>query len=725
MKYKNASANHIDSTDEVIVRKIIFRNEENGWSVIWAVNKNGNSYTMVGCFPFVANGCWFRINGQFISHPTYGHQFKVLSHEEIGFKDKASLKIYLFNLLGSEVLAQKIVAEFGLEALNVMDQAPETVKTIRGISDEEAATIAFTWQKSRYIHKISNNLSQYGINIEQAYKIYNKYGHSALDEINNNPYCICNIIGIPFDLGDAIALQRGLSPGDPVRLRALVYFALVRTAQDGHTVVNSSTLDPYISSLSSTTRAPVTVSAKQRGDALAELVEEQKVVIEGNQIYLRTLKEAESFISDQMLRRVGLPPVQDLAPDMTNFDKELDDSQKIALEKCLKSRICILTGAAGTGKTTISKAILDTWQQNAINFAACCPTGIGTKQIELKTGHKAKTIHRTFKFFPLEEIDNFIYKPELQLTNRDAILIDELSMVDIPLFCGMLSALPEDIRIIMVGDFEQLPSVGPGNLLQDLIESGQIPVAHLKKPHRSAENSSIISNANLIREGKPVTLPRPNNYNGEDMLMVVKNDKDSMLNTIKQLMEGFIKSKGYTYDDVQILCPLRKTDMGSVELNKALQEFFNPGPYEATMGNSNFAFHVGDRIIQIENNYEKEIYNGDTGKVEDIGHGVLYGRFLDYLEDMKYSKGEMSQLELSNCLTIHKSQGSEFPVVIVLCHQCFGRMLRRRVYYTGVTRAQELCIIVGQESALREAIANDKETPRMTKLKTLLEAGKT
>lgn len=718
----------IDSNDQVIVRKVIYRNDENGWSVVWVVNKSGNSYTMVGTFPFLANGCWYDISGQFIEHPQYGHQFKVITHDEVGFKDKGSLKIYLYNLLGSEAAAHRIVSQFGLDAVSILDKNPELLSGISGIADDEAKFITSTWQRSRYVHKISNCLSQYGIDIYMAYKIYNKYGLSSLNEIEEDPYCICKIKGIPFDTGDSIALERGLGPSDEIRVKAIVYFALVKTANEGHTYVTASILDTYISSLAKSTQAPIIITPKARGDSLKTLVEDGLVYIEeepngDHSIYLKALHDAEAFIAHQMNKRVNLPVISSLEPDFSSFDKELDASQDVALRQCLNNRICILTGNAGSGKTTISKLILDTWKKNNINFIACCPTGIGTKQIEMKTGHPAQTIHRSFKFFPLEDIDTFSYEPQVQLINKDAILIDELSMTDIPLFSGILAGLPENIRIVMVGDPEQLPSVGPGSLLNDLIESGKIPVAKLTEPHRAAKDSLIIKNANLIREGKQVEIPRPNEYNNEDMLFVVKNSKESIVETIQNLISGFLDKKGYKLDDIQILSPMRKTDFGTLELNKEFQEFFNPNKSGYSISNSNFSFFEGDRIIQIDNNYDNDVYNGDIGKIYSVDDNIACISFYNLLNILEYGKSDINQIELSNCLTIHKYQGAESPVVILLCHNNFGRMLRRKIYYTGVTRAQKLCIIVGQESALKEAISNDRERKRLTSLNRRLMQG--
>lgn len=719
----------IINSDEVVVKKIIFRNEQNGWSVAWVISKQNKKYTMVGTFPFVAVGCWYSIQGQFVNHPTYGPQFKVLMYDEVGFKDKSSIRLYIYNLLGSEFIANKIISKFGMDAIEILDKQSERLSELDGVTDDEVANLSFLWQQSRYVHKIHNNLSQYGINIEQSYLIYNCYGHSSLDMIEKDPYCICRIQDIPFSIGDSIFLSSGASPTDSVRVRAIVYFALVSTASSGHCYIILSDFDPYVSMMSKSTQAPVIISPSMRADAISELAEMNMVVCDNesdkNIIYIKDLKDAEEFIAEQLIKRINLSKLEYIEPDMSSFDKELDESQKRAIEICLSNRISILTGSAGSGKTSISKIIMDSWNKNGINFVACCPTGMGTKQIEIKTDYRAKTIHRTFKFFPLEYIDLFKYEPKIILSGRKAILIDEISMVDIPLFRGLLCGLPEDIRIVMVGDPEQLPSVGPGNLLQDMIKSGKIPVAELTEPHRTSKDSTITENANFVRQGKIPNIPRIKEYSGGDMIFISKNKKEDILYAIKQITDSFLSKKGYSKKDIQILSPMRRYDMGSVELNNDLQEFFNPGPHTNEMGNHKTAFHENDRVIQIKNNYDKEVYNGDVGQVSSMDKKYMSIDFQNIEDEIEYSKNEMYQLELANVLSISKSQGTEYPVVILLCHENFGRMLRRKVYYTGITRAQEMCIIIGQESAFRNAIANDKEDVRYSSLcKRIINYGK-
>lgn len=710
-----------------VLEKIVFKNPDSGYMVGRIRLEDDELVTVVGKVFELQCGEELEIQGSWIVNKTYGKQFeikKVKTHTP-------STTVGIENYLGSGLIkgvgpatAKKIVERFGKKTLDILDDDPGKLSSIEGIGQKRIKQIIKSWQKHKKIREVMIFLQSYGISSTYSSKIYNTYGENAVSVIKINPYRLAeDIFGIGFKTADDIARKAGIPEDSIFRVKAGIIYLLHRAEDNGHCFLPAEEI--------------LTVSADFLGadlstinNATSELQEEGKIIIvkdgEGNKIYLSSLYRSEVFVSKKILELTGVDDNKDnrtgreslygrLISEMADAGGiSLDAIQVNAIIMALTERIMIITGSPGTGKSTILNFIIKILDREKKKFMMAAPTGRASKRMTETTGRESKTIHRLLNFNP--KLNKFL-KDEDNPINADTIIIDEASMLDIRLMRNLLSAIKSDSSLIFVGDIDQLPSVGPGYVLGDIIKSGTVPVCELKKIYRQEGQSQIIRNAHKVRDGQ---FPYIKNRDSEDFFFLEKNDPEETVNLILYLLANKIPSS-FGMDplnDVQVLVPTNKGVCGVINLNSRIQKILNPG--SAGLLHGNRCFRVGDKVIQLKNNYNKDIYNGDIGIITRIDMelkeaGIDYdGRKVDY------SFYEMDEINHSYAISIHKSQGSEFKCVIIPLLTSHYMLLQRNLLYTALTRARELAILVGSKKAIGMAVNKNIVEKRYTNLKELI-----
>ena len=711
-----------------VLEKIVFKNPDSGYMVGRIRTGDDELVTVVGKVFELQCGEELEIQGSWIVNKKYGKQFeitKVKAHTP-------STTVGIENYLGSglikgvgPVMAKKIVEKFGKKTLDVLDDDPEKLSGIEGIGQKRIKQIIKSWQKHKNIREVMIFLQSYGISSNYSAKIYNTYGENTVSVIKINPYRLAeDIFGIGFKIADDIALKVGIPKDSIFRIKAGIIYLLHRAEDNGHCFLPAEEI--------------LTVSSDFLGadlsiinNAIGELQEEEKIIIvkdgEGNKIYLSSLYHSEVFVSKKILELSDTDDNKDnqtgreslyrrLINEMADADGILlDEIQVNAIIMALTERIMIITGSPGTGKSTILNFIIKILEREKKKFMMAAPTGRASKRMTETTGRESKTIHRLLNFNP--KLNKFL-KNEDNPIDADIIIIDEASMLDIRLMRNLLSAIKIDSSLIFVGDIDQLPSVGPGYVLGDLIRSGTVPVCELKKIYRQEGQSQIIRNAHKVRDGQ---FPYIKNKDSEDFFFLEKNDPEEAVNLILHLLSNKIPSS-FGMDplkDVQVLVPTNKGVCGVINLNSRIQEMLNPGSTGLLHGNR--WFRVGDKVIQLKNNYNKDIYNGDIGIITSIDM-ELKEASIDYDgRKVDYSFYEMDEINHSYAISIHKSQGSEFKCVIIPLLTSHYMLLQRNLLYTALTRARELAILVGSKKAIGMAVNKNIVEKRYTSLKELIQ----
>lgn len=711
-----------------VLEKIVFKNPDSGYMVGRIRTGDDELVTVVGKVFELQCGEELEIQGSWIVNKKYGKQFeitKVKAHTP-------STTVGIENYLGSglikgvgPVMAKKIVEKFGKKTLDVLDDDPEKLSGIEGIGQKRIKQIIKSWQKHKNIREVMIFLQSYGISSNYSAKIYNTYGENTVSVIKINPYRLAeDIFGIGFKIADDIALKVGIPKDSIFRIKAGIIYLLHRAEDNGHCFLPAEEI--------------LTVSSDFLGadlsiinNAIGELQEEEKIIIvkdgEGNKIYLSSLYHSEVFVSKKILELSDIDDNKDnltgreslyrrLINEMADADGILlDEIQVNAIIMALTERIMIITGSPGTGKSTILNFIIKILEREKKKFMMAAPTGRASKRMTETTGRESKTIHRLLNFNP--KLNKFL-KNEDNPIDADIIIIDEASMLDIRLMRNLLSAIKIDSSLIFVGDIDQLPSVGPGYVLGDLIRSGTVPVCELKKIYRQEGQSQIIRNAHKVRDGQ---FPYIKNKDSEDFFFLEKNDPEEAVNLILHLLSNKIPSS-FGMDplkDVQVLVPTNKGVCGVINLNSRIQEMLNPGSTGLLHGNR--WFRVGDKVIQLKNNYNKDIYNGDIGIITSIDM-ELKEASIDYDgRKVDYSFYEMDEINHSYAISIHKSQGSEFKCVIIPLLTSHYMLLQRNLLYTALTRARELAILVGSKKAIGMAVNKNIVEKRYTSLKELIQ----
>ena len=721
------------TTREGTVRSVIFQNEENGYTVLRLVTEEGELITVVGCVPCAAPGEHLGVSGAWETHPQHGTQLRAEEVERRLPEDAEELISYL----GSGICkglgpatARRLVERFGAETADVISSQPEKLSLIKGITARRAMEISESFRRHMGLRRLMAFLAQYGLPPVLAIRLRQIYGDGALDAIRRDPYLLsADAGGLPFSAADEIAMSMGFSARSPERLRSALLFELSHNEGNGHVFLPRPKL--------------LAATAQLLGDedgveeALDTLIDEGKVFFETvanvEACYLLRLHEAEDYACRKLLNL--LSATADVSSRAGKTVDEIEKSQGItyaplqrkAVELAAEHGVLILTGGPGTGKTTTVRGIVSLFERMGLAIVLAAPTGRAAQRLGELTGREAQTVHRLLGMSWNEATHEVTFtKGEKEPLEADAVIVDEMSMVDLPLFAALLRALRPGTRLVMVGDADQLPSVGPGNVFSDLIRSGRVETVFLREVFRQAERSAIIRNAHAVNAGEP---PRLQNDQG-DFYFLCRRDAQRAVSTVVELCQSRLPEKmGIPVGDIQVLTPTRKGPAGTENLNRLLQEALNPqkpGQPEVRWGDR--VYRPGDRVMQTRNDYdilwEKEdgtvgsgVFNGDVGHVQAIDPA---GEWLAILyEDRKalYSLEMLSEIDLAYAQTVHKAQGSEYPCVVLCAMPSAPGLMVRGVLYTALTRARELLILVGDDAAVREMAANDRRARRYSGLR--------
>lgn len=715
---------------EGTLERLTFQNEENGYTVARLIPKGRTQeVTVVGALTGVNVGELLHLEGIWTSHPQYGRQFEVRSYSVHYPATIEGLRKYLGSGLVrgvGPVTASRIVDHFGLEILDVIESAPHRLREVPGIGSARAKGIALAWEEQKQIKEIMMFLQGNGVSTSLAVRIYKQYGQDSINVVQSNPYQLArDVFGIGFRTADKIARQMGIPASAPERLKAGLVYALSSLSDEGHCFATREQLLKEAVPLLEVDR----VSIEANLDALiAEgtlIPEDADDKLPTNQaVYLKPFFLAEHGVSSrlrriQMASRDRMTDFQtvDWARAFAWLDKQipiqLTEQQMSAVQMALTSKVSILTGGPGTGKSTITGSIIRLLLARGRTVLLAAPTGRAAKRLSEATGLEAKTIHRLLEFKPGG--DGPFLRDAQNPLDADLVIIDETSMVDILLMNHLLGAIDTGSHLLLVGDVDQLPSVGPGNVLRDIIASEVIPVTRLETIFRQAEDSYIIVNAHRINQGQPPAFAR----NASDFFLFAETDPQKAADWVVDLVSQRVPARfGFNpQTDIQVLSPMHRGAVGVGELNQRLQEVLNPpAPGKAEYRHGSRVFREGDRVMQIKNDYERLVFNGDMGRIErlDLEEAAA---LIDF--DGRAVTAEFSQLDEvvhAYAVSIHKSQGSEFPVVIIPLLTQHYLMLQRNLLYTGVTRARKLVVLVGSKQAIAMAVRNDRIASRNTKL---------
>jgi len=717
------------------VETIIYRNDSNGYTVLEM--SGDEEITAVGIMPDVNAGEEVKLIGSFKPHHTYGMQFSVTAYEKTMPSDVAGILKYLSSgaIRGiGPATASAIIREFGSASLEVMENEPERVARLRGISAEKAQSFSDQIKQNTGVRELMLYLSAYKISPSSAIKVYKAFGPKAVEEIKFNPYSLVSgEFGINFETADAIAQNQEKPKDSEYRIRAGIVYVLNHNKGNGHTCLPDS-------SLIKTTSNFLAVEEEKIVDILNKLIEDNTLIAHKIQektfIFTKDMYEAESYISARLKMMMMFPAVEipAIPEQISAIEKsrgiEYADMQKQAITEALSKGLLVLTGGPGTGKTTTLNAIIKILKNQGQKVLLCAPTGRAAQRMSEVTGDEAKTIHRLLevKFDTSDKLE--FVKNEKNMLKCDALIVDEVSMVDAKLFECVMKALPLGCRLILVGDSNQLPSVGPGNILEDLVTSDVIPVVALTEIFRQSMESLIVTNAHKIVNG---ILPELN-VKDKDFFFLNSSNKAQIENTTIDLcVRRLPNTYGYDiYKEIQILCPGRKGYLGVNELNKRLQEVVNPkaeDKTEITIGER--IFRIGDKVMQTKNNYDllwykdndengEGIFNGEIGIIESISKKtrLMKIRFDD--KTTNYEFDFASDLDLAYATTVHKSQGNEYEAVVIPLYRGAPQLYYRNLLYTAVTRAKKLLIMVGDPEIVAMMVNNDKKTKRYSGLKGFL-----
>lgn len=723
---------------------IIFRNDDNGYTVM-VLKKSGDEeeLTCVGNFAAVSQGVTIEAVGTFARHPVYGKQFQIQSYIEKIPEDTLAMERYLgsgaIKGIGA-ALAARIVRRFGDDTLRIVEEEPERLSEIKGISEKKAREIAAQMAEKADMRKAMMFLQKYGISLRLGAKIYQKYKERVYAVLQENPYRLAeDISGVGFKIADEIAARIGIHTDSDYRIRSGMLYTLLQASLDGHIYLPKEELFRRASQLleidPSYMEKHLMDMAIDRKIILKE--KEDAVVVYPSQFYYLEINTARMLLelnimcpedSSQIRRRI--------AQIEKETETELEEMQKKALIEAASHGVLILTGGPGTGKTTTINAIIRFFEGEGAELRLAAPTGRAAKRMTETTGYEAQTIHRMLELSGMleEEKEGQSVHFERNAENpleADVVIIDEMSMVDIHLMHSLLQAITVGTRLILVGDENQLPSVGPGNVLRDIIRSGCFPVVELTKIFRQASESDIVVNAHKINRGEPVIL----NNKSRDFFFLKRYDADIIIRVlialIQEKLPGYVEAKPF---EIQVLTPMRKGLLGVERLNQILQRYLNPPePSKREKEAGGGLFREGDKVMQIKNNYQLEweirgkygiaiekgigVFNGDTGILKEINEfaEMVTVEFEDgrYAE---YSFKQLDELELAYAITIHKSQGSEYPAVVIPVFPGPRMLLNRNLLYTAVTRARKCVTLVGNEEVFAEMINNEKQQNRYSSL---------
>lgn len=735
------------------IEEFIYQNDANSYSIAVFVLESGlEMVTVVGYLPFIAVGDTLKLTGKMVVHQEYGEQFKIESFEKIMPQTVDALEKYLASgtIKGiGPATAKKIIEKFGEDTLTVFKFEPMRLSEIKGISKDRAYEIGEEFNEKWEVWQIVSFLEQFGIGANNSKKVYDALGVNAVEKIQENPYILVDIVyGVNFNNIDKIAMQIGIPLDSDFRITSGIKYALLVASYNGNTCVQKENLVTYVKSI-------LEVDENRIEDCIINLNVKSEIHIveddESTWVFLEPLYKAEKKIAERL---VALRDSQN-TKFMRNFEKEIKKKEEVldielsekqfeAINQINENNVCIITGGPGTGKTTIIKCLIEIYKSHRRKVVLCAPTGRAAKRMSETTGEDAKTIHRLLEIGKFEEDKLGSIDTDVTPVDADVLVVDEMSMVDVFLMNYLVKAIYLGTKIVFVGDPNQLPSVGPGSILKDLIDSGEFATVHLDKIFRQAAKSKIIVNAHNVNNG--INFIGKNNYDEDsenDFFYINESNQEKMLYQVLSLSKERLKNYGdyEFFKNIQVLTPTKKGMMGTKELNKSLQEALNPKIDELEEKHyGEIIFREGDRVMQIKNNYDiywekgsrndlrtyeagTGVFNGEIGRIERIDTNERQVK-VEY-DDKKvawYAFSELDQLEHSYAITIHKAQGSEFDVVILVVPPSSNMLLTRNLLYTGITRAKKLLIVIGNRNLVEYMVNNCDTKKRNTGLKIKFES---
>jgi len=709
---------------EAVLDHFVYRNEDDGWSVVrLSVPGKQKPVTAVGNFLGVQPGESLKLTGTWVRDPKYGRQFKAAAFQSVLPGTLEGIEKYLGSGLIKgigKVMAERLVKHFGQRTLEVIERKSKRLTEVEGIGKVRARLIRESWAEQREIKEVMIFLQSYSVSTAFAIRIYKKYGDSAIRLVRENPYRLAtDFHGIGFKTADRIAMSLGVEKASPQRAEAGTLFILGEASDEGHVFVPRKDLVSRTAEMLGVPDEVVAaaVEATSTG-ANSRLVVEPGVLNDDDAVFHRPLHDREVSAA-RLLRRLLETPATAIAIDVPKALAWFEERQKIklaqkqgeAISRALTGKVLVITGGPGTGKTTLVTGVISILEKKQRKILLCAPTGRAAQRMQETTGREAKTVHRLLKFNPRSF--GFDHHEENPL-DADVLIVDEVSMVDIGLFQSILAALPPRCQLIMVGDMDQLPSVGPGSVLRDLIGSGVVEVARLTEIFRQARESHIVVNAHLVNKGQVPNLDLTGN--DLDFFFIERDEPEEALATILELVSRRIPQRFHLdpVDEIQVLSPMHRGTIGAANLNSELQQLLNPEG--AAVGSGARGFRVGDKVMQVRNNYDLNVYNGDIGRIVMVDEKAreLTVRFDNRL--VRYDSLDLDELVLAYACSVHKSQGSEYPAVVIPVHTQHYLMLQRNLIYTGITRGKRLVVLVGSRRAVNIAVKNDRIRKRYTRL---------
>ena len=700
-----------------VIERITYQNGENGYSILKArVKGYDDLVTLVGNMLDVTVGTVLVSEGQWKVNRQYGSQFVVESYEEAMPATLFGLEKYLGSGLVKGIgpkFSKLIVAKFGMDTFDIIEHDSHRLAEVDGIGPKRIKKIHDSWMKQLDFKDVMVFLQGNGVSTAYAAKIYKTYGKESIDKVKANPYCLADDIwGIGFKTADSIAAKMGYGKNDERRCRSGILYTLNQLANEGHVYANRDQLLEAGVKLLEADKASIE-------SALDKMLADEDLKTDEESIYLPPFYFSEVGTANKLktLLTTRQQNMFEKEPDIAAISKKTgityDDLQAEAIRTAVHNKVMVLTGGPGTGKTTTEDGIIAAFKEMGLHILLAAPTGRAAKRMTEATGMEAKTIHRLLEFNPAEGYKRNDENP----LEGDALIIDECSMIDIVLMNSLLKAVPADMRLLLVGDVDQLPSVGAGNVLRDIIDSGVVPVVRLTRIFRQAQTSRIIMNAHAINDGR---MPDIRNGKQSDFFFMECEEPEQIASTIVDLVSHRLpKAYNIPRSSIQVLTPMQRSAIGANSLNMSIQQRVNPTGSGLTR--AGFVFRKGDRVLQLKNDYTKEVFNGDIGlitavNIEDRTQTVSFDG-----KEVEYESTELDELSLAYATTIHKSQGSEYSIVVIPVHFTNYGMLQRNLIYTAVTRAKKICILIGTRKALWYAVNQNTVTQRNTLLKERLQ----